>query len=78
MITIEGLTARQKSIMDLLWSCDSLEQAQGLIKNLPTQADQYDALSLINIAAWEVMEAEGAIDECEDQARSVIRNAASH
>jgi len=78
MITIEGLTHRQKSIMDLLWSCDSLDQAHTLVKSLPTQADQYDALSLITIAALEVQELEGALDECREQASAAIRNAAGH
>jgi len=77
MITIEGLTARQKSIMDLLWSCDSLEQAHGLVKSLPTPADQYDALSLITIAAWEVMELEGVLDECAADAGRIISRVSS-
>ena len=75
MITIQGLTARQKSIMELLWACDSMEQAQGLVKSLPTPADQLDALSLINIAAWEVIELEGGLDEHAEAAAAVIRSA---
>jgi hypothetical protein len=72
MITISGLTVRQKTIMDLLWTCRDLDQVNTFIKALPTVADQYDALSLVNIATLESLEEEGGIDRWEEQAHAAI------
>jgi hypothetical protein len=72
MITISGLTTRQKTIMDLLWTCKDLAQVQTFIKALPTVADQYDALSLVAIATQESLEEEGVIDQFKEQAREAI------
>lgn len=72
MITIEGLTARQKSIMELLWSCRDIEQVQTLIRSLPSVADQYDALSLVQIATWESIEEELGLEDCAEAAADII------
>jgi hypothetical protein len=72
MITISGLTDRQRTIMDLLWTCRDLDQVNTFIKALPTVADRYDALSLVNIATQESLEEEGVIDQFEEQAREAI------
>jgi hypothetical protein len=72
MITISGLTERQKTIMDLLWTCKDLAQVQTFIKALPTVADRYDALSLVNIATQESLEEDGVLDQFEEQAREAI------
>jgi len=72
MITIEGLTTRQKNIMELMWQCQTMEQLQTLIKALPTQADQQDAVSLVQIATMEGLEEEGRLDEYKDAAKAAI------
>lgn len=72
MITINGLTQRQKSIMDLLWGCETLEQVQTMIRALPTQRDQWDALSLIEIATQDSIEEEQGLDSYEAQALDII------
>jgi hypothetical protein len=72
MITISGLTTRQKTIMDLLWTCKDLAQVQTFIKALPTVADQYDALSLVAIATQESLEEEGVLEQFKEQAREAI------
>jgi hypothetical protein len=72
MITIEGLTQRQKTIMDLLWGCDSLEQVQTLISALPSSRDQRDAGSLVLIATLESMEQEGQLEEHLAAAKEII------
>lgn len=72
MITIQGLTARQKSIMDLLWSCKDIQQVQTLIQSLPTVADQYDALSLVQIATWESIEEELGLESTAAAAADII------
>ena len=35
MITIQGLTKQQYQIADMIWSCDSQEDVDRLIQNLP-------------------------------------------
>jgi hypothetical protein len=72
MITINGLTARQKNIMDLLWGCESIEQVNTLVAALPTDRDRYDARSLIVIATWDTIEEEYGLDEYLDQANDII------
>jgi hypothetical protein len=72
MITISGLTTRQKTIMDLLWTCNDLDQVNTFIKALPTRADQQDAQSLIVIATQESLEEEGVLAQFEQQARDIL------
>jgi hypothetical protein len=72
MITISGLTVRQKTIMDMLWSCNTLEQAQALIQALPSKQDMFDAQSLVEIAMMETLEEEGGLDRWEDLALEAI------
>lgn len=76
MITIHGLTARQKQLMDLLWNCQDLEQITDLVNALPTVVDRYDALSLVMIATWESLEQElGFSKEDCDAAAAAISHA---
>ena len=77
MITIAGLTSRQKNLMDLLWGCQDLEQVTTLIKSLPTRRDQIDAAGLIKIATWESIEQELGLDEYKEAAEAAIARARS-
>ena len=72
MITITGLTHRQKSIMQLLWDCDTIERVRDLIKSLPTEQDRRDAESLLQIAIEESLEQQGELDKYLDQARDIV------
>jgi hypothetical protein len=72
MITISGLTTRQKTIMDLLWTCNDLDQVNTFIKALPTRADQQDAQSLIVIATQESLEEDGQLEQFKETAREAI------
>ena len=58
MITIQGLTHKQKVFMDVMWSMDSMPAVNAFIKSLPTR-DQQDCLSLVAIAVQETLEEEG-------------------
>jgi hypothetical protein len=75
MITISGLTTRQKTLMELMWQCQTMEQLQTLIKALPTRADQRDAVSLVQIATLEGLEEEGELDRWEGAACEAIDRA---
>lgn len=72
MITITGLTHKQKAIMDILWACTSIEQAELFIKSMPTRKDRCDAHSLMNIAVLETLEQEGSLDAYEQAAVAAI------
>lgn len=37
MPTLTNLTARQKQLADLIWSCESQDDVHALIKNLPRE-----------------------------------------
>jgi hypothetical protein len=75
MISITGLTDRQKSIMDMLWSMDSMAKVTQFIKALPTKQDQADASSLIEIAVAETIEHEQGLEEYKDAATMCIARA---
>jgi acetylglutamate synthase len=75
MIKIEGLTARQVQIMELLWGCETQDEAEELILSLPTEKDQWEGLSLMRIALDEVMEQQGEIKKYEAIANLVIDRA---
>ena len=72
MIRIEGLTKKQKAIMEVLWQCDSLEQANTVVDSLSQHKDRCDARSLMHIALIESLEQEGALDEYTDAAADCI------
>ena len=75
MIRIEGLTKKQKAIMDVLWMCDSLEQAELVVQSLSQHRDRCDAQSLMHIALVETLEQEGALDEHSEAAKVAVFNA---
>lgn len=75
MITITGLTVRQKTIMDLLWGCASIEDVNRLIAALPTATDQQDARGLLEVAMMATLEAEGELDAHKTAAQDAIARA---
>jgi len=76
MIHIDGLTTRQVQLMDLLWTCNDMEQIKTFISALPTKQDQLDARSLVLVATWESIEQElGYTKEHKDAATRAIANA---
>ncbi len=76
MITISGLTDRQKTLMDLLWGCQDIEQIRTLIAALPSAKDKWDAMGLVEIATVESIEQELGFDkECIDAATAAINAA---
>jgi hypothetical protein len=45
MITLEGLSKQQVQIADMLWKCNSLEDVDRLVRNMPPTYRQ-DAVTL--------------------------------
>jgi hypothetical protein len=71
MITLSGLTPKQKALMTVMWDIDSVDKVQEFIRTLPA-ADARDAHCLLQMAIWESIESEEGLDAYSDQARSVI------
>jgi hypothetical protein len=74
MITISGLTAKQKALMTVMWDIDSVDKVQEFIRTLPA-ADARDAHCLLQIAIWESIEQEEGLDAYKDTATTAIRTA---
>ena len=71
MITITDLTPKQKALLTVMWEIDSMDKVQQFISTLPTR-DAQDADSLLQIAIWESLEQEGAIDDYRQDSVDVI------
>jgi hypothetical protein len=71
MITISGLTVKQKALLTVMWDIDSTDKVHEFIRSLPA-SDARDAHSLLQMAIWESLEQQGELDAYSDQARSVI------
>jgi hypothetical protein len=71
MITISGLTPKQKALLTVMWDIDSVSKVHEFISTLPAR-DARDAHSLLQMAIWESIEQEDGLDAYMDQARSVI------
>ena len=76
MISITGLTNKQKVFMDVMWAMDSMPAVQSFIKTLPTR-DGQDCLALVEIAVQESLEQEGRIADYEELAVITISRARS-
>ena len=74
MITIQGLTHKQKVFMDVMWSMDSMPAVEAFIKSLPTR-DGQDCASLVTIAVQDTMEQDNRIQDYEELAGIVIARA---
>ena len=76
MITITGLTQKQKVFMDVMWTMESMPAVEAFIKTLPKR-DQQDCLALVTIAVQETLEDEGRMQDYEQAAVDLIARACS-
>jgi hypothetical protein len=74
MITIDGLTSRQKSICELLWSCTDLDSVRTLVSALPLR-DRQDAQSIIALMTQDSIESELGLDQYRSAADQAIAQA---
>jgi queuine/archaeosine tRNA-ribosyltransferase len=72
MIKLTGLTQRQKQVIDLLWNCETLAEAQALVRALPTHRDRCDAQTLLTMVAWDNLEHTEGLADYEREARLAI------
>ena len=76
MITIQGLTHKQKVFMDVMWSMESMPAVNAFIKSLPTR-DQQDCQSLVAIAVQDTLEQDNTMELYEQDAVDVIARVSS-
>ena len=76
MITISGLTVKQKALLTVMWDIDSTDKVHEFIRSLPA-SDARDAHSLLKMAIWETLEQQGELDAYSDHASTVINTARS-
>ena len=71
MITISGLTPKQKALLTVMWDIDSVSKVKEFIGTLPA-ADARDAHSLLQMAIWESIEQQEGLEDYEELARDCI------
>ena len=76
MITITGLTNKQKALMDVMWAMDSMPAVEAFIKTLPKR-DQQDCESLVTIAVQESLEEDNRLEDYEADAVNLIARVSS-
>jgi predicted nucleic acid-binding Zn finger protein len=76
VITIQGLTHKQKVFMDVMWSMESMPAVNAFIKSLPTR-DQQDCRSLVAIAVQDTLEQDNTMDLYAQDAVDVIARVSS-
>ena len=74
MITISGLTNKQRALMDVMWSMDDMAKVTAFVRSLPLR-DAQDCMSLITIATQETQEQEDGLDAYKDHADACIATA---
>lgn len=74
MILIEGLTPKQKTILDIMWAMETKQQVQNFIESLPAN-DAVDATNLMEVLIHESLEAQGELDQYENIAKAAISRA---
>ncbi len=66
-IQIEGLTAKQKALCDIIWACDSKEQVVRFVASLPAK-DRMEAQSMVEMMTLAFLDTV----ESTDLAKSVL------
>jgi hypothetical protein len=76
MITITGLTEKQKALLTVMWDIDSTDKVHEFIRSLPA-ADARDAHSLLQMAIWESIEQQEGLEEYAQLAKDCISRTSS-
>jgi hypothetical protein len=76
MITISGLTVKQKALLTVMWDIDTTDKVHEFIRTLPA-ADARDAHCLLQIAIWESIEQQEGLADYEHMARDCISRCSS-
>jgi hypothetical protein len=76
MITISGLTEKQKALLTVMWDIDTTDKVHEFIRSLPA-ADARDAHSLLQMAIWESIEQQEGLEEYAQLAKDCISRSSS-
>jgi hypothetical protein len=76
MISISGLTPKQKALLTVMWDIDSVSKVHEFIRSLPAR-DARDAHSLLQMAIWESIEQQEGLADYEDMAKDCISRTSS-
>ena len=76
MITITGLTEKQKALLTVMWDIDTTDKVHEFIRSLPA-ADARDAHSLLQMAIWESIEQQEGLEEYAQLAKDCISRTSS-
>ena len=76
MISITGLSNKQKVLMDVMWAMDTMPAVEAFIKTLPKR-DQQDCESLVAIAVHESLEEDNRLEDYEELALNLIARVSS-
>ena len=71
-IELTGLNRRQRLLADLIWNCETMEQAESLIRSLQGQ-DRKDAHVIMQCMIYEVLEER--LDAAKEPAEAAISRA---
>jgi hypothetical protein len=70
MITLDGLTHKQKMLAQLIWDCETQDQLETLIRCLPTKEDRLMASTLSRVMIYEALEQN--IDRWESATKAIL------
>ena len=76
MITISGLTEKQKALMTVMWDIDTTDKVHEFIRTLPA-ADARDAHCLLQMVIWESIEQQEGLEEYAQLAKDCISRTSS-
>jgi len=76
VISITGLSNKQKVLMDVMWAMDTMPAVEAFIKTLPKR-DQQDCESLVAIAVQESLEEDNRLEDYEELALNLIARVSS-
>jgi hypothetical protein len=76
MISISGLTPKQKALLTVMWDIDTTDKVHEFIRTLPA-ADARDAHCLLQMAIWESIEQQEGLEDYEDMAKDCISRSSS-
>jgi hypothetical protein len=75
-LTIEGLTHKQKALMEVMWALPSMTKVTEFVLTLPYR-DRQDCLSLMQMVTLDSTEQEEGLDDYLHSAQAAISHAAS-
>lgn len=61
-IQIEGLTAKQKALCDIIWACDSKEQVVAFVASLPAK-ERREAQNMVEMLTLAFLDTVETVDE---------------